>query len=60
MIHASIAEREGWQCYCCERGAGSFHVMEVWIKNTGMVESLISDADPLARGARGLTRLAVV
>ena len=31
---AAIAEREGWQCYCCERGAGGFHVMEVWIENT--------------------------
>jgi len=37
---AAIAEREGWQCYCCERGAGGFHVMEVWIENTGMVELL--------------------
>jgi hypothetical protein len=30
----AIAGREGWQCYCCERGAGGFHVMEVWIENT--------------------------
>ena len=37
---AEIAEREGWQCYCCERGTGGFHVMEVWIENTGMVELL--------------------
>jgi len=37
---AAIAEREGWQCYCCERGAGGFHVMEVWIENTGMIELL--------------------
>jgi hypothetical protein len=36
----AIAEREGWQCHCCERGAGGFHVMEVWIENTGMVELL--------------------
>jgi hypothetical protein len=36
----AIAEREGWQCYCCERGAGGFHVMEVWIENSGMVELL--------------------
>ena len=31
---AAIAEREDWQCYCCEPGAGGFHVMEVWIENT--------------------------
>jgi hypothetical protein len=37
---AAIAGREGWQCYCCERGAGGFHVMEVWIENTGMIELL--------------------
>jgi hypothetical protein len=37
---AAIAEREGWQWYCCVRGAGGFHVMEVWIENTGMVELL--------------------
>jgi hypothetical protein len=37
---AAIAEREAWQSYCCERGAGGFHVMEVWIENTGMVELL--------------------
>ena len=22
----AIAEREGWQCHCCERGTGGFHV----------------------------------
>ncbi len=37
---AAIAEREGWQCYLCERGAGGFHVMEVWVENTGMIELL--------------------
>ena len=37
---AAIAKREGWQCYCCERGAGGFHVMEVWIENTEMIELL--------------------
>jgi hypothetical protein len=25
---------------CAERGVGGFHVMEVWIENTGMVELL--------------------
>ena len=34
---AAIAEREGWPCYCCERGAGD---MEIWIENTGMIELL--------------------
>jgi hypothetical protein len=28
--------------HCCERGAGGFHVIEVWIENTGMVELLTS------------------
>jgi hypothetical protein len=41
---AKISEREGWQCYQCERGAGAgaggFHVMEVWIENAGMIELL--------------------
>jgi len=37
---AAIAEREDWQCYCCERGAGGFHVMEVWIENAVMIELL--------------------
>jgi hypothetical protein len=26
--------------YCCELGAGGFHVMEVWIENTRMIELL--------------------
>ncbi len=37
---SAIAEREGWQCRLCERGAGGFHVMEVWIENAGMIELL--------------------
>ncbi len=37
---ARIAAREGWQCECCERGAGGFHVMEVWLENEGMIELL--------------------
>ena len=38
---AAIAEREGWECHCYQRGGpGGFHVMEVWIENTGMVEIL--------------------
>jgi hypothetical protein len=40
MSHTAIAECEGRQCYCCERGAGGFHVMEVWVENTCMVELL--------------------
>jgi hypothetical protein len=37
----AIAEREGWECRCCERGGpGGFHVMELWIENSGMVEVL--------------------
>lgn len=36
----AVADREGWQCYLCERGAGGFHVMEVWIENIGMIELL--------------------
>lgn len=37
---AAIAAREGWKCYLCERGAGGFHVMEVWLENHGMIELL--------------------
>jgi hypothetical protein len=37
---AAIAKREGWACHLCERGAGGFHVMEVWIENVGMIELL--------------------
>lgn len=33
-----IADREGWKCYRCKRGA--FHVMEVWLENETMVEVL--------------------
>src|SRR3974377_1595842 len=34
----TIAQREGWQCFRCNRGP--FHVMEVWIENQSMVEIL--------------------
>lgn len=34
----SIAEREGWQCFDCNRGP--FHVIEVWLENESMVEIL--------------------
>ncbi|HEX5318326.1 MAG TPA: hypothetical protein VFW46_04160 [Stellaceae bacterium] len=34
----AIAQREGWQCYTCNRGP--FHVIEVWIENESMVEIL--------------------
>jgi hypothetical protein len=34
----TIAQREGWQCFRCNRGP--FHVMEVWIENESMVEIL--------------------
>ena len=35
---AAIAEREGWQCFDCNRGP--FHVIEVWVENQSMVEIL--------------------
>ena len=34
----SIAEREGWKCFDCNRGP--FHVIEVWVENNLMVEIL--------------------
>jgi hypothetical protein len=34
----TVAQREGWQCFRCNRGP--FHVMEVWIENESMVEIL--------------------
>ena len=34
----AIAEREGWQCFRCNRGP--FHVIEVWVENQSMVEIL--------------------
>ena len=34
----AIAQREGWQCYRCNRGP--FHVIEVWVENESMVELL--------------------
>jgi hypothetical protein len=34
----SIATREGWQCFRCNRGP--FHVIEVWLENETMVEIL--------------------
>lgn len=34
----AVAEREGWECYDCNRGP--FHVIEVWIENRTMVEIL--------------------
>lgn len=37
---AAIAAREGWACHECVRGGGAFHVMEVWLENTVMVELL--------------------
>jgi len=33
-----IANREGWQCFNCNRGP--FHVIEVWLENETMVEVL--------------------
>jgi len=50
---AAIAQREDWQCFACARGAGGFHVMEVWIENTGMVELL---PPPFAAEYLSLTR----
>jgi hypothetical protein len=38
--HQVLALQSRPQCHCCERGAGGFHVMEVWIENSGMVELL--------------------
>lgn len=37
----AIAERAGWQCFDCARGA--FHVIEVWVENETMVEVLPPD-----------------
>ncbi len=34
----AVARREGWQCFRCDRGR--FHVIEVWLENTFMVEVL--------------------
>ena len=34
----AIAQREGWQCFRCNRGP--FHVIEVWVENESMVEVL--------------------
>ena len=34
----SVAEREGWKCFDCNRGP--FHVIEVWVENEQMVEVL--------------------
>jgi catechol 2,3-dioxygenase-like lactoylglutathione lyase family enzyme len=34
----TIARREGWECYRCNRGP--FHVIEVWVENDSMVEIL--------------------
>ncbi|HEV2185941.1 MAG TPA: hypothetical protein VGR70_01960 [Stellaceae bacterium] len=34
----SIAKREGWKCFDCNRGP--FHVIEVWVENNLMVEIL--------------------
>jgi hypothetical protein len=34
----AIAQREGWQCFRCNRGP--FHVIEVWLENESMVEIL--------------------
>jgi hypothetical protein len=34
----AIAQREGWQCFDCNRGP--FHVIEVWVENEQMVEVL--------------------
>ncbi len=33
-----VADREGWQCFTCNRGP--FHVIEVWLENETMVEVL--------------------
>lgn len=33
------AKARGWQAYVCDRG-GHFHVIEVWIENTWLVELL--------------------
>jgi hypothetical protein len=34
----AIAQREGWECFDCNRGP--FHVIEVWVENETMVEIL--------------------
>ncbi len=34
----TVARREGWQCFRCDRGP--FHVIEVWVENETMVEIL--------------------
>jgi hypothetical protein len=34
----TVAKREGWQCFTCDRGP--FHVIEVWLENETMVEVL--------------------
>jgi hypothetical protein len=35
---AAIARREGWDCFCCNRGF--FSVVELWIENAVLVELL--------------------
>lgn len=52
-VLAKAAEK-GWQAYVCDRG-GHFHVIEVWIENTWLVEVL-----PLDFAAEYLTFAGVV
>ncbi|HVF29980.1 MAG TPA: hypothetical protein VNA22_03375, partial [Pyrinomonadaceae bacterium] len=33
-----IAKREGWRVLVCNRGAGMFQLVEVWIENSFMLE----------------------
>lgn len=35
---AAIAAREGWSCFECMRGG--FHVLEIWVENTILIEVL--------------------
>lgn len=36
---SAMAQARGWDCFTCDRG-GHFHVMEVWVENTWLVEVL--------------------
>ncbi len=39
----SIAQREGWPAKICNRGGGTFHVIEIWIEGCQMIEVLTAE-----------------
>lgn len=39
----AIGEREGWRAVHCTRGNNFFHVIELWIENSTMLEFLTPD-----------------